>query len=69
MKHSDCDSEFKMKDSDDDSTNSEEDMKNDIENGQLRTRFGIRLGLDVLDLIFLLHAFKYVTIQYWASFF
>lgn len=64
MKHSDCDSEFKMKDSDDDSTNSEEDMKNDIENGQLRTRFGIRLGLDVLDLIFLLHAFKYVTIQY-----
>ena len=69
MKHSDCDSEFKMKDSDDDSTNSEEDMKNDIENGQLRTRFGIRLGLDVLDLIFLLHAVKYVTIQYWASFF
>lgn len=64
MKHSDCDSEFKMKDSDDDSTNSEEDMKNDIENGQLRTRFGIRLGLDVLDVIFLLHAFKYVTIQY-----
>lgn len=64
MKHSDCDSEFKMKDSDDDSTDSEEDMKNDIENGQLRTRFEIRLGLDVLDVIFLLHAFKYVTIQY-----
>ena len=64
MKHSDCDSEFKMKDSDDDSTDSQEDIKNDIETGQLRTRFGIRLGLDVLDVIFLLHAFKYVTIQY-----
>ena len=69
MKHSDSDSEFKMKDSDDDSTNSEEDIKTDVKNGQLRTRLWIRLGLDAFDLFFLLHVLKYVIIQYWASFF